>query len=192
MQVCQHAKDLILEIKHAKNIPSYNNDKMTKVSNETHQIYRDLMKKIRSANQDDLKDPSVTASIAVSNEIIQRNKRMALAYLYERVKRIEDVWWTRSSVLPEDVRPNLSRSEKEYFEGYDELMDSYSRTMDVDIASDLLPPEDFMVEVRILKDCGEIVLKSGQFVNLKKSTIFMRRSDAEGIIQQGLAVILDK
>lgn len=55
------------------------NDRMRRVVEESTQVYRQMMRTIRSGK--DTKDPSVSCSIVVSHAIIQRNKRVGLAYL---------------------------------------------------------------------------------------------------------------
>lgn len=48
------------------------------------------------------------------------------------------------------------------------------------------PPKDLYVEVRVLRDCGEIMTENG-LVNLEaNSTHFLRRVDVEQLIRQGL------
>eukprot|EP00954_Amorphochlora_amoebiformis_P000914 70909-Amorphochlora_amoeboformis.AAC.1 len=56
--------------------------------------------------------------------------------------------------------------------------------------ADMMPPRDHMVQVRILKDYGEVLLRSGQFIDLKRSSVCMLRSDVESLIQRGIAVQL--
>lgn len=51
---------------------------------------------------------------------------------------------------------------------------------------DQQPPKDLFVEVRVLRDCGEIMTENG-LVNLEaNSTHFLRRVDVEQLIRQGL------
>lgn len=54
------------------------------------------------------------------------------------------------------------------------------------ISQDLKPPKDLYVEVRVLRDCGEVMTESG-LVNLEAhSQHFLRRVDVEQLIRQGL------
>ena len=48
------------------------------------------------------------------------------------------------------------------------------------------PPKEMCIEVRVLQDCGEIMTDQGP-VNLEKGTNhFLRRTDVEGLIRQGM------
>eukprot|EP00467_Chlorarachnion_reptans_P021151 CAMPEP_0114492098 /NCGR_PEP_ID=MMETSP0109-20121206/3363_1 /TAXON_ID=29199 /ORGANISM="Chlorarachnion reptans, Strain CCCM449" /LENGTH=165 /DNA_ID=CAMNT_0001668897 /DNA_START=190 /DNA_END=687 /DNA_ORIENTATION=- len=163
---------------------------MRKVVNETNKMYQDLTRKMSTKSREDLKDPSVTCSVVVSNETIKRNKRLALAYLNTRMDRIKKMWWTQGSIIPDEMKTKLHQAEKDFFEGYDKIMADYSQELDIDLTSDMNPPRDHMVQVRILKDYGEVLLRSGQFIDLKRSSIFMLRSDVETLLQKGIAVQL--
>ena len=56
----------------------------------------------------------------------------------------------------------------------------------MDITSDLSPPKQLMVEVRVLVDCGEIMTETGS-VNLSKGTQHsLRRTEVEHLVRQGL------
>ena len=51
---------------------------------------------------------------------------------------------------------------------------------------DLQPPKDLYIEVRVVVDCGEIMTDTGS-VNLEAGTVhFLRRSDVEHLIRQGM------
>ena len=50
---------------------------------------------------------------------------------------------------------------------------------------DTTPPSDPELSVRVLKDCGEIVLPSGTFYLKKHTCHFMPREEAEGLIRDG-------
>ncbi|GAB5362731.1 hypothetical protein AAMO2058_000823200 [Amorphochlora amoebiformis] len=185
-----HGKELLLEIKRSNGLPAYNGDRMRKIVNETQQLHLCIVKKMDLKTPEELRDPTVTCSIVVNNATAKRNKRMALAYVNERLNRIKRMWWTRSSILPEDMKHNMSQAEKDFFEGYDKILSAYCQDIDVDLASDMMPPRDHMVQVRILKDYGEVLLRSGQFIDLKRSSVCMLRSDVESLIQRGIAVQL--
>ena len=48
------------------------------------------------------------------------------------------------------------------------------------------PPKDLFIEIRALKDCGEIMSADGTTIRLdKNSTNLVRRQDVEHLIKQG-------
>lgn len=57
---------------------------------------------------------------------------------------------------------SLSPEEEEYARGYAELLAAYKgRWTDVDLTGSLEPPRDLFVDVRVLKDAGEIQTEYG-------------------------------
>ncbi|KAL3511869.1 hypothetical protein ACH5RR_024586 [Cinchona calisaya] len=115
-----------------------------------------------------------------------RNKRCLMAYVYNRAEIIQSLGWTLERVLPEEIEEKLSSSEKEYFKNHGATLQSYMSELDIDLAVDMVPPKDPYIKVRVLDDIGNVVL-SDQSANLARHAIlFLRRTDAEQYISQGL------
>lgn len=57
---------------------------------------------------------------------------------------------------------NLSPEEEEYVRKYSELLSTYTgQWTDIDLAGSLEPPRDLFIDVRVLKDAGEIQTEYG-------------------------------
>ncbi|CAA2965771.1 DNA replication complex GINS protein PSF1-like isoform X4 [Olea europaea var. sylvestris] len=115
-----------------------------------------------------------------------RNKRCLMAYVYNRAEVIRSLGWVVDCVLPEEIEEKLSSSEKEYFKNHAATLQSYMSELDLDLSVDMIPPKDPYIKVRVLEDIGEVVL-SDQVANLARhAMLFLRRTDAEQYISQGL------
>lgn len=115
-----------------------------------------------------------------------RNKRCLMAYVHNRAEVIQSLGWTIERVLPEEIEEKLSSSEKEYFKNHSATLQSYMSDLDLDLAVDMVPPKDPYIKVRVLEEIGNVVL-SDQLANLARHAIlFLRRTDAEQYISQGL------
>lgn len=115
-----------------------------------------------------------------------RNKRCLMAYVYHRAEIIRNLAWTVERVLPEEIEEKINSSEKEYFKNHAATLQSYMSELDLDLAVDMVPPKDPYIKVRVLDDIGNVVL-SDQSANLARHAIlFLRRTDAEQYIAQGL------
>lgn len=163
---------------------------------------------------------------------MRRNKRCLMAYHRVRVQRIEEMCW--AGVTPEEreleegggedvemgevegagvhgeigERNALSPEEEEYLRGYGDLLAAAKgRWTDVDLTGSLEPPRDLFIDVRVLKDAGEIQTEYGyvavvflvkseggglirrlrrRAINLtRNSQFFVRQGDVERLIQQG-------
>ena len=117
---------------------------------------------------------------------MQRNKRCGLAYLHERARRIEAARWEVGRVYPKGMQERMSASEIEYSSEYSNMLERYQRKIGLDLTTDMTPPGDLMIEVRVLKSCGEIFTESGP-VNLERNTMhYLLRRDIEPFIRKGL------
>ncbi|WVW85370.1 DNA replication complex GINS protein PSF1 [Kwoniella bestiolae CBS 10118] len=88
-----------------------------------------------------------------------------------------------------DLRNNLSPQEIDFLRGYNNLMLDYkSDFLDVlDLTSSIdRPPSELMVDVRVLRDAGEVILESGERLDFRKGERFrLNRSGVERLIVQG-------
>ena len=106
---------------------------------------------------------------------------------------------------------SLSPEEEEYFRLYGDMLAAYKgQWTDVDLTGSLEPPQDLFIDVRVLKDAGEIQTEYGyspsplshfilslprilmlmlmlcRVINLtKNSQLYVRQGDVERLIAQG-------
>ena len=116
---------------------------------------------------------------------VQRNKRYALAYLMNRLRRIQAYRWQVGAAASSHLQENMSSHETNFLTAYNRILGEYSDKVELDLTADLQPPRDLYVEVRVRRDCGNVVTDSG-VVALKCGTAhFVKRSDVEHLIRQG-------
>lgn len=145
----------------------------------------------------------------VTHLCLRRNKRCLLAYQKMRADKIAEFLWlnidpvagTETTVahLKEDsdsplnntlmsklVLLNLSHSEQEYYKQYQDLVLEFkSGFADIDLSGDLEPPTDIFIDVRVLKNGGEVQTEYGVFNLIKDSQFYVRKLDVDRLIQQG-------
>lgn len=120
---------------------------------------------------------------------MRRNKRCLLAYHRVRAEKLEQMCWSGTDVLEQESQPqpqqqhqgtghggasgagissdagnqsSLSPEEEEYFRRYGDLLAAYKgRWTDIDLTGSLEPPKDLFIDVRVLKDAGEIQTEYG-------------------------------
>jgi GINS complex subunit 1 len=135
--------------------------------------------------------PDVAAALLVEYVCMRRNKRCLLAYHRVRADKVQEMLWAGVDVLEagaaaaaaaaaegggyqgaeaDDVavgndgaaEVGLSPEEEEYARGYAELLAAFKgRWTDVDLTGSLEPPKDLFIDVRVLKDAGEIQTEYG-------------------------------
>lgn len=127
---------------------------------------------------DPASDPATACNLLVDHISMRRNKRCLLAYHRVRAEKLEHMCWEGKDVLDRtyhgatlgnsaDVRAtengsSLSPEEEEYFRQYNDMLSLYKgRWTDIDLTGSLEPPNDLFVDVRVLKDAGEIQTEYG-------------------------------
>ncbi|KAJ1865149.1 DNA replication protein psf1 [Coemansia sp. RSA 2703] len=128
---------------------------------------------------------------------LNRNKRCLLAYHHKRMEFIRSLLWAlhlAPSLVPAQMSVKLSPEEQNYAREYAKLNSAYRDAVERQLcpndsldwtANGELPPRDLFIEVRVVKDCGEIVTENG-VVNLQAgSQHYLHRSDIEHLITIG-------
>jgi GINS complex subunit 1 len=115
---------------------------------------------------------------------MRRNKRCLLAYHRTRTDKLEEMVWNGSDIADlagqQQRAPNegqnggadmgngegnsssLSPEEEEYVRQYSDLLAAYKgQWTDIDLTGSLEPPRDLFIDVRVLKDAGEIQTEYG-------------------------------
>ncbi|KAJ2615906.1 DNA replication protein psf1 [Coemansia sp. RSA 1365] len=126
-----------------------------------------------------------------------RNKRCLLAYHHRRMEFLRSLLWSihlAPSLVPPTLSQRLSPEELNFSREYARLNSSYRDAVEEQLcpndsldwtANGELPPRDMFIEVRVVRDCGEIVTESG-VVNLHVGTQhYLRRSDIEHLLTIG-------
>ncbi|KAJ1679920.1 DNA replication protein psf1 [Spiromyces aspiralis] len=141
---------------------------------------------------------SLNAELLLYQLAIHHNKRILMAYHHQRLKYLMPLVWAfrgSSSLVPQQIKDKMSSAERSFLSTYAKNLQSYQSELehdycDYDIDLDLTtsiehPPRDLFIEVRVVKDCGEVQTEFGM-VNLEQgSQHYLRRSDVEHLIAQG-------
>lgn len=100
--------------------------------------------------------------------------------------------WELGSVLPPQVKINLSDNELIWFKDYSKLLMSYmgkiGDDMGLNITHDVKPPKTFYIEIKCKIDFGKLQLDSGKIIALKRNSVYhMQRSQCEILVRRGIA-----
>ncbi|CRK28951.1 hypothetical protein BN1708_015413 [Verticillium longisporum] len=164
---------------------------------------------------------STACTLLVNHLSMRRNKRCLLAYHRTRSDKLEELVWKDADVLDlsgQQVREgpaggsgggggggpgakvssgdgstsSLSPQEEEYVRSYGDLLAAYKgQWTDIDLTGSLEPPRDLFIDVRVLKDAGEIQTEYGSITLTKNSQFYVRQGDVERLITQGYLQKLD-
>lgn len=214
------ANKLVLEAKrssHLSDLPLYQHEIIHDIVREITDLNRDveylndqngnhhtMEEQVRRVNQ---------CQLFVTHLCLRRNKRCLLAYQKQRADKIDEFCWLNiDPVLRRDSQTatadasnasiaaqgpthlaleNLSQAEQDYYKQYQDLILDFKSTFsDIDLSGVLTPPTEIFVDVRVLKDGGEVQTEYGAFNLIKDSQFYVRKSDVDRLIQQGYLAIL--
>jgi len=141
-------------------------------------------------------DPSTACALLVNHLSMRRNKRCLLSYHRTRTDKLEEMCWAGVDVsdntqVSADGRQSggassLSAEEEQYAHQYSDLLAAYKgQWTDIDLTGSLEPPKDIFIDVRVLKNAGEIQTEYGSITLTKNSQFYVRQADVERLIQQG-------
>ena len=125
-------------------------------------------------------EPATACALLVNHLCMRRNKRCLLAYHRTRTDKLEEMCWSGIDVLERQQQTtnktgsaeetgkvdggssSLSPEEEEYVRQYSDLLAAYKgQWTDIDLTGSLEPPKDLFIDVRVLKDAGEIQTEYG-------------------------------
>lgn len=159
--------------------------------------------------------PATACALLVDHLSMRRNKRCLLAYHRVRIEKLETMAWegrdlhdTNTNAAQSDgaqqptttskdnsgsgpaagsaTQNSLSPEEESFFHQYTDLLSQFKgQWTDIDLTGALVPPRDLFIDVRVLKDAGEIQTEYGAINLTKNSQFYVRQGDVEKLIQMG-------
>ncbi|KAL2218169.1 PSF1 domain protein [Thermoascus aurantiacus ATCC 26904] len=196
-------------VQHAKrtqtlaHLPPYQTEMVREVAREVRELDRDVTRLLApfEGTFNPSAEPATACALLVDHLCMRRNKRCLLAYHRVRAEKLEEMCWNGVDVL-EQQQPNeteegpvssqsggrssLSPEEEEYFRQYSDMLAAYKgQWTDIDLTGSLEPPKDLFIDVRVLKDAGEIQTEYGAINLTKNSQFYVRQGDVERLIAQG-------
>ena len=169
-----------------EHLPPYQTELVRAVTREVRDLDKDQSNILQSigGSYDPAADPATACTLLVDHLCMRRNKRCLLAYHRTRTDKLEEMVWNGSDIADlaaqqqrgpnggqngavdlgngEGNTSSLSPEEEEYVRQYSDLLAAYKgQWTDIDLTGSLEPPRDLFIDVRVLKDAGEIQTEYG-------------------------------
>lgn len=185
MQNCQKGRELLLDLQRSDWLPTFDEAGVRAVISEMTELWGKIL---TIFDADGEIDDAAKVTLVYHHQCLSRNKKYMIAYFLHRLSKIRQCRWESGALMPNPLKEIVSMSEYDYFNDYGSLLNQYTKSMDgLDLTSNVEPPKELYVEVRITKDCGEIMTDAGPVMLDAGSTHFIKRTDIESFIRQGLA-----
>ena len=176
--------DSRIKVQHAKrtqalsHLPPYQPEMVRAVAREVRELDKDVQNILLPFRGSFVpsEDPAAACSLLVDHLCMRRNKRCLLAYHRVRADRLEELCWNGQDILDAAQHTNagngvgseagsttsLSPEEEEYLRRYSDMLSAYKgQWTDIDLTGSLEPPRDLFIDVRVLKDAGDIQTEYG-------------------------------
>ncbi|KAL2154929.1 hypothetical protein VTH82DRAFT_3605 [Thermothelomyces myriococcoides] len=199
-KLVQHAK----RTQNLAHLPPYQTELVRAVTREVRDLDKDVASLLEpfQGSFDPSADQATACTLLVNHLSMRRNKRCLLAYHRTRTDKLEELVWKGVDILDlagqQAGGPNgalaaesggsssLSPQEEDYVRQYGDLLAAYKgQWTDIDLTGSLEPPRDLFIDVRVLKDAGEIQTEYGAINLTKNSQFYVRQGDVERLIAQG-------
>jgi GINS complex subunit 1 len=162
-------------------LPPYQTELVRGVTREVRDLDKDVSSLLEpfQGSFDPSADQATACTLLVNHLSMRRNKRCLLAYHRTRTDKLEELVWSGSDALDlaggqqaggangasaadGGASSSLSPQEEDYFRQYGDLLAAYKgQWTDIDLTGSLEPPRDLFIDVRVLKDAGEIQTEYG-------------------------------
>ncbi|PSN72901.1 PSF1 domain protein, partial [Corynespora cassiicola Philippines] len=201
------------QVQHAKrtqalaHLPPYQTEMVRAVTREVRDLDKDVASILEpfAGTFNPSTKPATACALLVNHLCMRRNKRCLLAYHRVRSDKLDEMCWSGIDVLERQHQQSakagseggtsmgvdgssssLSPEEEEYVRQYSDLLAAYKgQWTDIDLTGSLEPPKDLFIDVRVLKDAGEIQTEYGAITLTKNSQFYVRQGDVERLIAQG-------
>ncbi|KAL8859458.1 MAG: hypothetical protein Q9178_004136 [Gyalolechia marmorata] len=205
LKLVQHAK----RTQALAQLPPYQTELVRAVTREVQDLDKDVSNILApfEGSFNPSAEPAIACNVLVDHLCMRRNKRCLLAYHRVRSDKLEEMCWNGQDVLDKESAPpegqtgegeasglssgsanqnSLSPEEEEYVRNYSDMLAAYKgQWTDIDLTGSMDPPRDLFIDVRVLRDAGEIQTEYGAINLTKNSQFFVRQGDVERLIAQG-------
>ncbi|OBZ87162.1 DNA replication complex GINS protein PSF1 [Choanephora cucurbitarum] len=180
-------------------ISNYNDDLVQSICREIRLLNNKAIETVNAIKQDNsgdaLQNPSTMTQVMLYHLAVKRNKRVLFAYHRQRINKLKDILWNvgLQSKYRREILTSLGPTEKSFLDEYGDIVNAYKQGFaEVDLGGmngpGLDPPVDLFIEVRVLRDAGEINTEYGTLNLSKGNQFYVRRTDVESLIKAGYLV----
>ncbi|CAD8136712.1 unnamed protein product [Paramecium pentaurelia] len=184
----QDRNKLLLELKTSLFLPPFNEELYSTCTTDHQKSIREIQEIYKLRNDPELAD-KIKPIISLKIKDVERTKRVQLAYLMHRINKIQSQYFIDSGQLSNDHLDQLSKNEKDYYKFFDQLVKRYENDIETKVSQNIIPPSEVFIEVRVIKQIGNIITQDGDELDLEEGTQqLVKKSDVIKFLQEGSLV----
>jgi GINS complex subunit 1 len=178
-------------------ISQYNDDLVQSICREIRLLHNKAKETVNTLKDEGraLQNPSNMSQVMLYHLTIKRNKRVLFAYHRQRVNKLKDILWNvgLQSKYRREILASLGPTEQKFLDEYGDMVNSYKQSfLEIDLGGldggGLDPPVDLFIEVRVLRDAGEIETEYGSLNLSKGNQFYVKRTEVESLIKAGYLI----
>merc|ERR1712137_998325 len=104
--------ELLRELKRTELLPKYNHEVVNQILRECQQHHAIIGSTLEEYTAEERRVPEMNAGLLIHQKSLLRNKRVLLAYLAERQRRLRRMRWESGPVIPPTATGHLSEAEE--------------------------------------------------------------------------------
>ncbi|CAO3649218.1 unnamed protein product [Mucor hiemalis] len=176
-------------------VSPYNDDIVQSICREIRLLHNKAKDTVSYMKSLGTEDPSCMAQVMLYHLAIKRNKRVLFAYHRQRINKLKELSWNvgLQSKYQREIKASLGPTEQKFLDEYAEMVNTYKQGfIEVDLGGNggagLDPPVDLFIEVRVVRDAGEISTEYGVLNLSRGNQFYVRRTDVESLIKAGYLI----
>lgn len=178
-------------------ISQYNDDLVQSICREIRLLHNKAKETVNNLRDEQhaLQNPSNMSQVMLYHLTIKRNKRVLFAYHRQRVNKLKDILWNvgLQSKYRREILASLGPTEQKFLDEYGDMVNAYKQSfLEIDLGGldggGLDPPVDLFIEVRVLRDAGEIETEYGSLNLSKGNQFYVKRTEVESLIKAGYLI----
>ncbi|KAI3381312.1 hypothetical protein SNEBB_005502 [Seison nebaliae] len=178
-------------------IPKFSREKFNEIIKEINRMHNENIEQVQLVVDENKDGSKYIMPVRLRHALMERMKRSLLIYVYNRCRSLQRIRWIEgATILSRTTSEKLHMAESDWYRRYCRNLTRYLLALnedeecglDITLFSDNLPPpKSLYIQVKCLRDYGDLELSSGGHMKLRRDTQYYLPSvDCYHLIRQGI------
>jgi len=178
------AKELLEGLKKAQWLPEYDAKQVRESQKQVEQLQSNVQLTLDAVGEQ-RNEPYFSSNMLIHHAGAQHITNCLNCYHMHRVRKLEEMWWEKGTLLDKNERDKLDDKENDFLQQFDDIMSDYCTSVGLNLHEGLTPPKSLYIEIDVLEDIGEIAVEGG-FLHLQKGMRqLVKHDEVEILLRRG-------